>query len=154
MQAQAETEVVFQQYKKDKPTNFDASSDVAMTVGDLQENLVAKLRPNAADSLGRGRLCAFNCVRQCGQPSAFPGNPAKERIRGRRSALGSASRDPDSPTTHRKRGDGSGEWWTWNFSGLFGGTKYLGAFRKQTCLRWLMYRWTCASLRLLWRFPC
>ena len=45
MQTQAETEVVFQQYKKDKPTNFDATSDVAMTVNDLQENLVANVRP-------------------------------------------------------------------------------------------------------------
>jgi putative ABC transport system permease protein len=45
MQAQTETEVVFQQYKKDKPTNFDATSDLAMTVGDLQENLVANVRP-------------------------------------------------------------------------------------------------------------
>jgi putative ABC transport system permease protein len=45
MQAQAETEVIFQQYKKDKPTNFDATSDVAMTVSDLRENLVANIRP-------------------------------------------------------------------------------------------------------------
>lgn len=45
MQAQAETEVVFQQYKHDKPTNFDATSDLAMTIGDLQENLVANVRP-------------------------------------------------------------------------------------------------------------
>jgi putative ABC transport system permease protein len=44
-QAQAETEVIFQQYKQDKPVNFDATSDVAMTVGDLQANLVANVRP-------------------------------------------------------------------------------------------------------------
>ena len=44
-QAQAETEVIFQQYKHDKPGNFDATSDVAMTVGDLQANLVANVRP-------------------------------------------------------------------------------------------------------------
>src|SRR5580658_7059349 len=44
-QARAETEVIFQQYKHDKPGNFDATSDVAMTVGDLQENLVANVRP-------------------------------------------------------------------------------------------------------------
>ena len=44
-QAQAETEVIFQQYKQDKPGNFDATSDVAMTVGDLQANLVANVRP-------------------------------------------------------------------------------------------------------------
>src|SRR5271163_594455 len=44
-QAQAETEVIFQQYKHDKPGNFDATSDVAMTVGNLQANLVANVRP-------------------------------------------------------------------------------------------------------------
>lgn len=45
LQAQAETEVVFQQYKHDKPGDFDATSDVAMTVSDLQANLVANIRP-------------------------------------------------------------------------------------------------------------
>ena len=44
-QARAETEVIFQQYKQDKPGNFDASSDVAMTVVNLQSNLVANVRP-------------------------------------------------------------------------------------------------------------
>lgn len=44
-QAHAETEVVFQQYKHDKPGNFDATSDVAMTVTNLQANLVANVRP-------------------------------------------------------------------------------------------------------------
>jgi putative ABC transport system permease protein len=45
VQARAETEVIFQQYKHDKPANFDASSDVAMTVVNLQSNLVANVRP-------------------------------------------------------------------------------------------------------------
>lgn len=44
-QALAETEVIFQQYKHDKPGNFDATSDVAMTVVNLQSNLVANVRP-------------------------------------------------------------------------------------------------------------
>jgi putative ABC transport system permease protein len=44
-QALAETEVIFQQYKHDKPGNFDATSDVAMTVSNLQANLVANVRP-------------------------------------------------------------------------------------------------------------
>ena len=44
-QALAETEVIFQQYKQDKPGNFDATSDVAMTVVNLQTNLVANIRP-------------------------------------------------------------------------------------------------------------
>jgi putative ABC transport system permease protein len=44
-QARAETEVIFQQYKHDKPSNFDASSDVVMTVDNLQANLVANVRP-------------------------------------------------------------------------------------------------------------
>ena len=44
-QALAETEVIFQQYKHDKPGNFDATSDVAMTVSNLQSNLVANVRP-------------------------------------------------------------------------------------------------------------
>src|ERR1700735_102121 len=44
-QARAETEVIFQQYKQDKPGNFDATSDVAMTVVNLQSNLVATVRP-------------------------------------------------------------------------------------------------------------
>jgi putative ABC transport system permease protein len=44
-QARAETEVIFQQYKQDKPGNFDATSDVAMTVVNLQSNLVANVRP-------------------------------------------------------------------------------------------------------------
>jgi putative ABC transport system permease protein len=44
-QAQAESEVIFQQYKHDKPSNFDSTSDVNMTVSDLQANLVANVRP-------------------------------------------------------------------------------------------------------------
>jgi putative ABC transport system permease protein len=44
-QAQAETEVIFQQYKHDKPSNIDATSQVFMTVVDLQANLVANVRP-------------------------------------------------------------------------------------------------------------
>jgi putative ABC transport system permease protein len=44
-QARAETDVIFQQYKHNKPGNFDATSDVAMTVVNLQSNLVANVRP-------------------------------------------------------------------------------------------------------------
>ncbi|HEV2424796.1 MAG TPA: ABC transporter permease [Terriglobia bacterium] len=44
-QAQAETALTFEQYKHDKPANFDSTSDIAMTVGDLQANLVANVRP-------------------------------------------------------------------------------------------------------------
>src|ERR1700678_735667 len=44
-QARAETEVIFRQYKKDKPANFDASSSVFMTVSNLQAHLVANVRP-------------------------------------------------------------------------------------------------------------
>src|ERR1700683_852324 len=44
-QARAETEVIFQQYKQDKTGNFDATSEVAMTVVNLQSNLVANVRP-------------------------------------------------------------------------------------------------------------
>src|ERR1700733_1793537 len=43
--AQAESRVIFQQYKHDKPGNFDSTSDVNMTVTDLQANLVANVRP-------------------------------------------------------------------------------------------------------------
>ncbi|MGH9573903.1 MAG: ABC transporter permease [Candidatus Acidiferrales bacterium] len=44
-QASAETEVIFQQYKNDKPDNFDASSDFRVSATDLQDNLVADARP-------------------------------------------------------------------------------------------------------------
>ncbi len=44
-QARAETEVIFQQYKHDKPGNYDATSDVAMSVGDLHASLVTDVRP-------------------------------------------------------------------------------------------------------------
>ena len=44
-QAQAETEVIYQQYKHDKPGNFDATVRVVMTVEGLQKNLVANVRP-------------------------------------------------------------------------------------------------------------
>jgi putative ABC transport system permease protein len=44
-QARSETDLIFQQYKLDKPGNFDATSDIAMTVVDLQSNLVANVRP-------------------------------------------------------------------------------------------------------------
>jgi putative ABC transport system permease protein len=44
-QAQAEAAVIFQEYKHDNPGNFDSTSEVAMTVGDLQSNLVANARP-------------------------------------------------------------------------------------------------------------
>jgi putative ABC transport system permease protein len=44
-QAQAETEVLYQQYKRDKPGNYDSTVSVAMTITGLQENLVANVRP-------------------------------------------------------------------------------------------------------------
>src|SRR5882724_2511171 len=44
-QARAETDVIYQQYKHDKPGNFDATRPVFMTVGDLHANLVADVRP-------------------------------------------------------------------------------------------------------------
>jgi ABC-type antimicrobial peptide transport system permease subunit len=44
-QAQAETEVVYQRYKHDRPNNFDATVSVVMTVSGLQESLVANARP-------------------------------------------------------------------------------------------------------------
>lgn len=44
-QAQAEAEVAYQQYKRDKPGNFDSTVSVAMTVSGLQQNLVANVRP-------------------------------------------------------------------------------------------------------------
>jgi putative ABC transport system permease protein len=44
-QAQAETEVIYQQYKHDKPGNYDATVSVVMTVTGLQQNLVANVRP-------------------------------------------------------------------------------------------------------------
>jgi putative ABC transport system permease protein len=44
-QASAETDVIFQQYKHDKPGNFDATKPVFMTVSDLHANLVSDVRP-------------------------------------------------------------------------------------------------------------
>ena len=44
-QAQAEAEVTYQQYKHDKPGNYDATVSVVMTVTGLQQNLVANVRP-------------------------------------------------------------------------------------------------------------
>jgi putative ABC transport system permease protein len=44
-QAQAETEVTYQQYKRDKPGNYDATVSVTMTVTGLHQNLVANVRP-------------------------------------------------------------------------------------------------------------
>jgi putative ABC transport system permease protein len=44
-QARAETDVIYQQYKHDKPGNFDATKSVFMTVSDLHANLVADVRP-------------------------------------------------------------------------------------------------------------
>jgi putative ABC transport system permease protein len=44
-QAQAETDVIYQQYKHDQPGNFDSTVSVAMTVTGLQQNLVSNIRP-------------------------------------------------------------------------------------------------------------
>jgi len=43
--AQAETEVIYQQYKRDKPGNYDSTVSVQMTVTGLHQNLVANVRP-------------------------------------------------------------------------------------------------------------
>jgi putative ABC transport system permease protein len=43
-QAQAEAEVTFQQYKHDKPGNYDSTVSVVMTVTGLQQDLVANVR--------------------------------------------------------------------------------------------------------------
>ncbi len=44
-QAGAETDVIYQQYKHDKPGNFDATKPIFMTVSDLHANLVSDVRP-------------------------------------------------------------------------------------------------------------
>jgi predicted permease len=44
-QARAETAGLLQQYKRDKPGNYDATSDLVMQVDDLQARMVANLRP-------------------------------------------------------------------------------------------------------------
>jgi putative ABC transport system permease protein len=44
-QAQTETELIYQQYKRDKPGNFDSTVSVVMTVTGLQQDLVANVRP-------------------------------------------------------------------------------------------------------------
>lgn len=44
-QAQAETKVIYEQYKRDKPGNFDATVNVIMAVDGLQQDLVANVRP-------------------------------------------------------------------------------------------------------------
>jgi putative ABC transport system permease protein len=43
--AQAEAAVIFEQYKLDKPANFDSTADVKMTVSNLRDSLVANVRP-------------------------------------------------------------------------------------------------------------
>jgi putative ABC transport system permease protein len=43
-QAQAETAVLYQQYKHDKPGNFDATVSITMSVVELQQDLVANVR--------------------------------------------------------------------------------------------------------------
>jgi putative ABC transport system permease protein len=44
-QAQAETKVIYEQYKRDKPGNFDATVSVVTGVEGLQQDLVANVRP-------------------------------------------------------------------------------------------------------------
>ncbi len=44
-QAQAEAKVIYEQYKRDKPGNFDATVSVIMSVDGLQQDLVANVRP-------------------------------------------------------------------------------------------------------------
>ncbi|HEY4837990.1 MAG TPA: ABC transporter permease [Candidatus Acidoferrales bacterium] len=44
-EAGAEADVIYQQYKHDKPGNFDATKPVFMTVSDLHANLVSDVRP-------------------------------------------------------------------------------------------------------------
>jgi putative ABC transport system permease protein len=44
-QARVETEAIFDHYKRDRPDNFDSTSDVSMTVSDLEDSLVANVRP-------------------------------------------------------------------------------------------------------------
>jgi putative ABC transport system permease protein len=44
-QAGAETDVIYQQYKHDKPGNFDSTKPVFMAVSDLHANLVSDVRP-------------------------------------------------------------------------------------------------------------
>ncbi len=44
-QARAESQVLFQQYMRDHPGNFDATIDLAMQIGNLQDRMVANVRP-------------------------------------------------------------------------------------------------------------
>jgi putative ABC transport system permease protein len=44
-QARAETQVLFQRYKADKPGNFDATTDLVMQIGNLQDRMVANVKP-------------------------------------------------------------------------------------------------------------
>jgi putative ABC transport system permease protein len=44
-QARAEAQVLFQQYKRENPGNYDATSDLVMQVGNLQDRIVANVKP-------------------------------------------------------------------------------------------------------------
>jgi len=43
--AQAEAAVLYQQYRRDKPGAYDATLDLQMSIGDLQDRIVSNLRP-------------------------------------------------------------------------------------------------------------
>jgi predicted permease len=44
-QARAESQVLFEEYRSDNPGNYDATTDLMMQVGNLQDRLVANARP-------------------------------------------------------------------------------------------------------------
>src|SRR5260370_36268694 len=44
-QARTESQALLQEYKRDYPGNFDATSDLAMRVDNLQDRVVANVRP-------------------------------------------------------------------------------------------------------------
>ena len=101
--AQAETEVLYQQYKHDKPGNFDATVSVAMTVTGLQQNLVANVRPTLLIlSAAVGFVLLIACANVASLVAfSLPG--AQEGVRGADWA-GRLARRVDPATTRRERG--------------------------------------------------